>query len=390
LTNGFPFDSERFGPEKTLPLVRIRDLFLEEFATYVSGPVPDHVVLRDGDIVIGMDGDFELTVWRRGPAALNQRMCLLRPRSGVDARFVAYALPRHLRVLNELTYATTVKHLSSFDILSERILCPTDRAQRAIADYLDEETTGIDSLVDRKRDLLNLLATRRASFIAALVAGKPDSSPRADLNWLPAVPSSWPSVPLGLVADVFNGSTPDQKEADGGEIAWTASGEIDQGVIRVPTAYISDESRRAHGLRVAPVGSIVVGLVGQGRTRGLSARLAIATTLNQNLAAICPRDDRLDPTYVGLMLELAYDDLRNGGRGGNQAALNCEMIKAYRIPIAPRDEQASLVNVIAAEQSRDGAMAALLTRSIELLFERRQALITAAVTGELGIPRVAA
>jgi type I restriction enzyme S subunit len=71
-----------------MPLVRIRDLFAKEFSTYVTGPIPPSVVLRDGDIVIGMDGDFETVLWRRGPAALNQRLCLLRPRDGVDARFV--------------------------------------------------------------------------------------------------------------------------------------------------------------------------------------------------------------------------------------------------------------------------------------------------------------
>lgn len=180
LTNGFPFDSERFGPEGTLPLVRIRDLFLDGFSTYVKGSIPDQVVLRDGDIVIGMDGDFELAVWQRGPAALNQRMCLLRPRAGVDARFVAYALPRHLHVLNDLTYATTVKHLSSFDILSERMLCPPVAVQRGVADYLDAETARIDNLVaslgggpsSAQASLCGLLLERRQALITAAVTGQ--------------------------------------------------------------------------------------------------------------------------------------------------------------------------------------------------------------------------
>ena len=276
------------------------------------------------------------------------------------------------------------------DISKMWIELPSREAQRAIASYLDAETARIDALIGRKRDLLDLLATRRASFVVALVAGKQDASPRADLPWLAAVPSSWPTAPLGLLADVFNGSTPERQEGDLGGIPWTTSGDIDQGVITTPTAYITDGVRRAHGLRIAPAGSIVVGLVGQGRPRGLSAQLAISTTLNQNLAAICPRDDRLDASYVGLLLGLAYDDLRNGGRGGNQAALNCEMIKAYRLPVAPRDEQTRLVDNVAVQRTRDDAMAALLTSSIELLLERRQTLITAAVTGQLAIPGVAA
>ena len=85
LTHGFPFDSDIFGPRATLPLVRIRDRLGRARDLRQCDSIPDDVILRDGDIVVGMDGDFELTVWRRGPAALNQRTCLLRPRPGVDA-----------------------------------------------------------------------------------------------------------------------------------------------------------------------------------------------------------------------------------------------------------------------------------------------------------------
>lgn len=390
LTNGYPFDSAQFDSDGALPLVRIRDLFLDEFATYVAGPIPEQVVLRDGDIVIGMDGDFDLAVWRRGPAALNQRMCLLRPRHGVDARFVAYALPRSLRVLNDLTYATTVKHLSSFEILSERIGCPSVDGQRAIADYLDTETTQIDSLMAAKGSLLQLLSERRRAHIDWLLGQFAGARFRADLPWLSAVPDDWPSVHLGLLTDVFSGSTPTTDRSSEGEVAWTTSGELDQEIIRQPTSYISDDVRRAAGLRMAPAGSVVVGLVGQGRTRGMSATLAIDSTLNQNIAAIVPRDRRLNPEYLALLLTLAYDDLRNGGRGGNQAALNSELLRAYRIPLAPIREQRRLVEIARTERDGDERVSALLRRSVDLLLERRQALITSAVTGQLEIPGVAA
>lgn len=89
LVNGHPFDASEFGPSGQLPLVRIRDLLGEEFQTYVSGAVPSRAVLRDGDVVVGMDGDFNLVVWDRGTAALNQRLCILRPRPNVDIRFIA-------------------------------------------------------------------------------------------------------------------------------------------------------------------------------------------------------------------------------------------------------------------------------------------------------------
>jgi len=103
-------------------------------------------MIRDDDIVIGMDGDFNLVTWTRGPAALNQRLCALRPREDVDMRFLAYYLPHVLSVINDLTFSTTVKHLSSMDVLGERLLLPPLSEQRRIADFLDTETGRVDSL----------------------------------------------------------------------------------------------------------------------------------------------------------------------------------------------------------------------------------------------------
>ena len=362
---------------------------------FADAPSRARRLVRQGDTIISTVRTYLRAVWPvAGPAddlVVSTGFAVLSPRGQLDPRFLGWVAQSDLVIAEIVARSVGVSYpaINGLEVGELQVPVPDLAVQRAIADFLDAETGHIDSLIGRKREVLDLIAQRRTSLVTALVARGRGATPRADLPWLTAVPSSWPSVPLGLLADVFNGSTPQRDEGDGGDIPWTTSGEIDQGVITVPTAYISEEARRAHGLRIAPAGSIVVGLVGQGRTRGLRARLGISTTLNQNLAAICPRDDRLDSSYVGLLLGLAYDDLRNGGRGGNQAALNCEMIKAYRIPVAPRDEQARLVEEFTVEVTRDGAMAALLTKSIEDLLERRQALITAAVNGQVKVPGVA-
>ena len=69
LTNGYPFDSSLFAAEGDYPLVRIRDLVPGELSTWVSGKVPENVILQDGDIVVGMDGDFNVAWWDKGPGA---------------------------------------------------------------------------------------------------------------------------------------------------------------------------------------------------------------------------------------------------------------------------------------------------------------------------------
>jgi len=180
LVNGFPFDSATFDTTGALPLVRIRDLGTDPMETWVPEPVPPAVVLRNGDLVVGMDGDFNVAWWSKGPAALNQRLCRLRARQGKAVqRYLYYALPRVLKVINDLTYYTTVKHLASGDLLSEKVLLPSVEEQQRIADYLDYETARIDELIAEHRLHFDLLEERfRALLVTTLVRRSPDESRR--------------------------------------------------------------------------------------------------------------------------------------------------------------------------------------------------------------------
>lgn len=355
--------------------------------------------LRAGDVLLTKDsetaGDIGVSAYVAEdlPGVLcGYHLAIARPRAGaVNGRYLHWAL-KSSSSRGQLEVAAT--GVTRFGLRHEavaRMIVPTPVAaeQRAIADYLDGEAAKIDSLVSAKRRLISSVFARQDALVDAFVSSQPDASSRADVSWLSRVPTHWPTVSLGLLADVFNGSTPEREEGVG-DIAWTTSGEIDQGVVTEPTGYVTRDAALTRGLRVAPPGSILVGLVGQGRTRGLSATLGIPSTLNQNVAAIVPRDGRLDPRYLAMLLRLAYDDLRNGGRGGNQAALNCELLQAYRIPLAPAAEQNDLVMRVERERTRDAKLLSQLRRSIGLLVERRQAVITAAVTGQLEIPGVAA
>ncbi len=194
LFNGYPFDSALFSGDGEIPLVRIRDIAAQDFETYISAPIPRNCQLKDGDLVIGMDGDFNTCIWTRGPAALNQRLCALRPRPGVDIRWVAYNLPPHLRYINETQYATTVKHLSSREVLAIRFPLPTDVEQKGICDFLDRETTKIDAVIDKQEQLIATLREDRIATIThAVTKGvDPDVEMKdSGVPWLGQIPSHW-------------------------------------------------------------------------------------------------------------------------------------------------------------------------------------------------------
>jgi len=173
LINGFPFDSESFDIFGEVPLVRIRDILSDEFETFVPrNSVPGKAWIRNGDIVIGMDGDFNLKLWNRGAAALNQRVCVLRTPEPIIGSWIAHCLPAELKKINDLTYATTVKHLSSTQIARIMIPMPELPEMNKVAKQLDREHAGIDKLLRRIRETQTLLRERRQALISAAVTGK--------------------------------------------------------------------------------------------------------------------------------------------------------------------------------------------------------------------------
>jgi type I restriction enzyme S subunit len=184
LVNGFPFDSSLFGRTDGVPLIRIRDILSVETEVRWTGVDVPAAAVGNGDILVGMDGDFNVACWNGGAALLNQRVCCLRSRRSLDQQFLFYFLPVPLQVVNDLTYSTTVKHLSSFDVLRLRFALPPLQEQRAITAFLDRETVRIDTLIGGLPTnasgpgvltrLVTLLHEYRSALISAAVTGKID------------------------------------------------------------------------------------------------------------------------------------------------------------------------------------------------------------------------
>ena len=175
IISGFPFPSDSFNlEEKGYPLVRIRDIVRGYTETYADVVWEEKAAVSNGDILVGMDGDFNVAIWESEPALLNQRACKVEGNNSgrIFNKFLYYALPTHLKVINDLTYATTVKHLSGGDIKAIKMPVPPLSEQQKIADYLDSECAKIDSLISEIDNQIGLLKTYRKSLINEVVTGK--------------------------------------------------------------------------------------------------------------------------------------------------------------------------------------------------------------------------
>lgn len=388
--NGFPFDSALFDESAGHPLIRIRDLDGAETATRYRGDFLRAAEVFPGDILIGMDGDFNVGRWLgRETALLNQRMCCVRAENEALTIFLRHALPIPLKAINDITYSTTVKHLSSLDVQKIRFGLPDDQELTAIAAFLDRETTKIDALIAEQEKLIALLAEKRQATIShAVTRGLDPDAPMkgSGVSWLGEVPAHWSVSALSYVASIETGSTPDRGEPAywNGSIPWLKTGEVNWLPIRDAEEFITEAGFTNSAAKVSPPGTLLMAMYGQGVTRGRVALLEIHAAYNQACAAI-QFGPRVRPEFAKYFFMAAYEHVRDAGNETSQMNLSSGLIAKIRLPIPPGDEQSAVVEHLDRETAKLDVLQAEARRSIALLAERRSALITAAVTGQIDV-----
>ncbi|EPH6763985.1 restriction endonuclease subunit S [Cronobacter dublinensis] len=174
ITNGFAFKSSEFNTNKDgLPLIRIRDVLKGNTSTYYSGPVPEGYWVNPEDLIVGMDGDFNTTIWSSEPALLNQRVCKIDiDEEKYSKRFFFHTLPGYLSAINANTSSVTVKHLSSRTLQETLFPLPPLAEQKIIAEKLDTLLAQVDSTKARLEQIPKILKRFRQAVLAAVVDGK--------------------------------------------------------------------------------------------------------------------------------------------------------------------------------------------------------------------------
>lgn len=114
---GYAFDSGCFTDDDSYPqLVRIRDVKRGFSETYYSGEYPEDYVLNAGDLLVGMDGEFNIARWKVEGALLNQRVCKIVARPDTDEEYLRFVLGKALKAIEDRTSFATVKHLSAKEL----------------------------------------------------------------------------------------------------------------------------------------------------------------------------------------------------------------------------------------------------------------------------------
>jgi type I restriction enzyme S subunit len=207
------------------------------------------------------------------------------------------------------------------------------------------------------------------------------------VNALPAIlngqqlPDGWNAIAVRWLSRRYSGGTPDKNLSyywNDGTIPWLNSGAVNQGVIRQPSDFITEEGFANSSAKWMPRGSVVMALAGQGKTKAMVGYLDIDATGNQSLAAIVP--SAIDGKFLYWWLTSQYRHIRNLSSQDGRDGLNLEMLGNIRCPVPPLKAQQHIAAYL---DQKTAQIDGLITKKqvlLERLAEKRQAIITRAVT----------
>ncbi len=206
-----------------------------------------------------------------------------------------------------------------------------------------------------------------------------------ELAELPELPEGWGWVKLGEVFNVYVGSTPSRKRADfwNGDISWVSSGEVAFCRIKETKEKITRMGYENASTEIHPIGTVMLAMIGEGKTRGQAAILDIEASHNQNTAAIRVSETGCSTGFVYQYLVYQYELTRKIGSGNNQKALNKERVSDLIFPLCCIDEMDEVVRRIDEKLSEVDQLELTLTTSLQQAEALRQSILKKAFSGQL-------
>ena len=151
----------------------------------------------------------------------------------------------------------------------------------------------------------------------------------------------YPYKAVKELTDVVSGGTPSRDISEyweEGTIPWVKTTELQNNIVTEVEEYITEQGLSNSSAKIVPLGTVLIAMYGQGKTRGMTAYLGIEACTNQACACILP-SAKINQTFLWQFFILSYDNLRDMAKGGNQPNLNGNMIKNYPILCPPRELQ---------------------------------------------------
>ena len=199
------------------------------------------------------------------------------------------------------------------------------------------------------------------------------------------LPNGWLKTQFGNTTEVFVGSTPSRKNNEywNGDIFWVSSGEVKFSNIFDTKEKITPLGLNNSSTTVHPIGTVMLAMIGEGKTRGQAGILKIEACHNQNTAAIRVNKEYLLSEYLYYFLMFSYEQTRRIGSGNNQKALNKSVIENMFFPLCSLAEQTQIVAILESKLTACDQLASELATQLKQAELLKQAVLKSAFSGNL-------
>ena len=394
ILSGFPFNSKLFSNKKGFPLIRIRDITSGSLNTFYEGDYSDKYIVKKGDLLIGMDGDFNVRWWEGDLGLLNQRCCSIKESSTLNRKWLFYLLPNELKIINDLTYFTTVKHLSNNDIYDSKTILPIKETQTQIVSFLDNKTQKIDQLIDLTEKKIKLLKEQRTSLINhCITKGLNPNVEMKDsgIEWIGKIPSHWYRTKISRFCEVKDGTHDTPKFLDPNErtIPLVTSNSFINGEIDfTKSKHISIEDYTEINKRSdVQINDIIMSMIGS----NIGNRVLVKTDSPFSIKNVClfktSKSVGLVPKYLLHLIDSKYllYQVDFNQKGGGQPFLSLNELRNLIFPFPPENEQNQIVEHLDKLTQKVDTTIEIESQRIDLLKEYRQSLISEVVTGKIDV-----
>ena len=363
---------------------------------WLSGRDVLQLRLLPGDLLISEGGDVGRSCLWQGELEecyFQNSVNRVRPINGGSSRFLYYWMStiKDKGYVDVLCNKSTIAHFTAEKVAAVPVPIPPNGEQESIAHFLNIETAKIDALVAEQEQLITLLKEKRQAVIShAVTKGLDPSVPMKDsgVEWLGVVPAHWQVRRVKDVTRLESGHTPSKTVPEywvDCDIPWVS---LNDSKYLAANDYITDTAVQINQLgienssaRLLPAGSVVF-------TRDATIGLAAITTremaVSQHLIAWCPTG-LMDPLYLLRVFNAMRGHLDSYTFGATIKTIGMGDVKSLTTPVPPHDEQVAIATFLGNELQVLDQLVDEAFLSTELLRERRTALISAAVTGQIDV-----
>lgn len=377
-----------------------------ELGVFLPKELAADFLLETGDLLLSRSGTIGRALLfdreRHGECAYAGYLVRFRPRNDVQPRFLFYFTKTTIfdDQIAAAAVQSTIMNFNGQKFASMLIPLPEPNLQSAIASFLDRKTAAIDAVIEKKERLIELLQEKRQALITqAVTKGLDPNVPMKDsgIEWVGHIPANWDVAPLYSRFTVQLGKMLDSSREDGSRgypylrnanVHW---GRLDLADVKTMVLSSADRARYrlSHGDLLVCEGGANINVVGKSAIwRGELSECYYQKALHR--VRPCRARESSEFLMYALWSAFAHGVFIAGANASTVFHLTAEKLRAHRFAFPPAPEQLRIAEYLERHTSSLDRLADRTRQSVEQLFEYRQALITAAVTGKLDLSSEAA